>query len=442
MYRKAFLILSLLAFCVDAAAATKAIKFGKLWDGHKVINNAVVIVDNDKITSVTANGKIPAGAEVIDLSRYTGIPGMIDAHTHITYYWSGAPGTGPRNQPPRNPAVTVVLSQENGMKALEAGVTTLRDLNASNGMDIALRDLINMGKLTGPRLFVSGVGLHGPRGGVTGNRGTGTAGNRGAAAAPAAAGLGGLADTPENAKISTEEAIKAGADWVKVFGSTGGFENVSGDQTVSYEAMKMIVDTAHALGHKVAIHSYGPAGARDAIRAGADSLEHATDMDDATIAEMVRKKIFYVPTIDHNQYYVENADDVYHFAPGSKENLLDYIQRNYVTATKAYKAGARMVVGSDAVYNGFGLNMRELTWFVKMGMTPEEALKTCTLNPAEMLGMEKSLGQVAPGFFADIVAVEGDPLADINVVLKNVRWVMKGGSVVADKRKQAAGRSN
>src|SRR5690242_12979783 len=203
-------LMILLGLSVNAFAATKAIKFGKLWDSQKVINNAVVIVDNDKVTSVTANGKIPAGAQVIDLSRFTGIPGMIDSHTHITYYWDQAPGTTPRTRPakPRNPAITVVLSQENGMKSLEAGTTTLRDLNASNGMDLALRDLINMGKLVGPRLFVSGVGLHGPR--PAGNGG----GNRGNAAAGPAPGL---ADTPENAKIATEEAIKAGADWVKVF---------------------------------------------------------------------------------------------------------------------------------------------------------------------------------------------------------------------------------
>src|SRR6516225_10616128 len=155
------LFVLLFAVAAQAAAATKAIKFGKLWDGHKVIRNAVIVVDNDKITSVTANGKIPAGAQVIDLSRFTGIPGMIDSHTHITYYWDEAPGTTPRTRPakPRNPAITVVLSQENGMKSLEAGTTTLRDLNAANGTDMALRDLINMGKLVGPRLFVSGGGL-------------------------------------------------------------------------------------------------------------------------------------------------------------------------------------------------------------------------------------------------------------------------------------------
>jgi imidazolonepropionase-like amidohydrolase len=394
---------------INASAAPKAIKFGKLWDGHRVIANAVVVVDDDKIRSVSSGGAIPAGVQVIDLSRYSGIPGMIDMHTHVTYYWNGAPGTTPRRQGPRHVAVTVVLSQRNGMKALEAGATTLRDLNASAGADIALRDLINMGALTGPRLLVSSTGLHGlPK-------------------------IPEMKDKIEEQIKQTEAVLSAGADWVKVFGSTGGFDNVTGDQTVSFEEMKAIVDTAHAKGHKVAIHSYGPAGARDAIRAACDTLEHATDMDDDTIAEMVRKKIWYVPTIDHNQYYVENADDVYKFPPGAKDNLKDYIQRNYVTAQKAFKAGARMLVGSDAVYNGFGLNMRELTWFVKIGMTNEQALQTATVLPAEALGMEKILGSVAPGYFADIVAVQGDPLADIQAAVSHVIWVMKGGAVVVDK---------
>ena len=331
---------------------------------------------------------------------------MIDMHTHVTYYWGGEPGTTPQRQPRRREGVTVVLSQRNGMKALEAGATTLRDLNGRAGADIDLRDLINnTARARGPAHGVCSWPVRG---------------------------LDGLPKIKDmNEKVAaqikaTQDVIAAGADWVKVFGSTGGFQNVTGDQTVSYEEMKAIVDTAHAAGHKVAIHSYGPDGARDAIRAGCDTLEHATDMDDATIAEMVRKKIWYVPTIDHNRYYVENADDVYKFPAGSKENLEDYIQRNYTTAQKAFKAGARMLVGSDAVYNGFGLNMRELSWFVKMGMTNEQALQTATVNAAEALGMEKSLGAVAPGFFADIVAVQGDPLADINVAIRNVRWVMKG----------------
>jgi imidazolonepropionase-like amidohydrolase len=414
-------VLFFLATSSTVLAATKAIKFGKLVDGTgRVFTNAVVIVEDDRVQSVTSgNASIPSGAEVIDLSRYTGIPGLIDAHTHITYYWDGNSTTTPRNQPPRHPAVTAFLAQENARKALEAGVTTIRDLNAPDGIDLAMRDLINMGKMIGPRMFVSGTGIRITR----------------STAPPAPIGI--MVDGVDAVMHAARQVLASGADWVKMHGSTGGFDDVTQFQTFTFEEMKAAVDATHALGKKIAIHSYGPAGARDAVRAGADSLEHATDMDDQTIAEMVKRKTYYIPTIDHNQYYVENADNVYRFLPGTKERLLGYIQRNFETAKKAFQAGVRIVAGSDAVYNGWGLNMRELDWFVKLGMTPAQALKTATTEPAAMLGMEKSLGAVAPGFFADIVAVEGDPLANITAVTKsdNIRWVMKAGQVVVDKTK-------
>jgi imidazolonepropionase-like amidohydrolase len=412
-------VLLFLATASTALAATKAIKFGKLVDGTgRVFTNAVVIVEDDHVQSIASdNAPIPSGAEMIDLSRYTGIPGLIDAHTHITYYWDG--NTAPRYEPPRHPAITVFLAQENAQKALEAGVTTIRNLNAPDGTDLAMRELINTGRMIGPRMLVSGLGIRITR----------------STAPPAPIGI--MADGVDAVIHAVRQVIASGADWVKIFGSTGGFDDVTEFQTFTFEELKAAVDATHALGKKIAIHSYGPAGARDAVRAGTDSLEHATDMDDQTIAEMVRRKTFYVPTIDHNQYYVENADSVYHFPPGAKERLLDYIRRNFETAKKAFQGGVHMVVGSDAVYNGWGLNMRELDWFVKMGMTPAQALKAATTEPAALLGMERRLGAVAPGLYSDIVAVEGNPLDDITAVSKreNVRWVMKAGRVVVDKTK-------
>jgi imidazolonepropionase-like amidohydrolase len=139
-----------------------------------------------------------------------------------------------------------------------------------------------------------------------------------------------------------------------------------------------------------------------------------------------------VPTIDHNRYYIENGDKI-GYAPGFKERLSAFIPRNLETARRAFKAGVRFAMGSDAIYTMYGQNTRELGWFVKAGMTPEQALTTATSNAAQLLGKEKELGAVASGYFADVVAVEGDPLADINVIINHVKWVMKGGAVVVDK---------
>ena len=412
-------VLFFFAASSTAPAATTLIRFGRLVDGTgRVLTNAVVIVEDDRVQSVTTgNPPVPSGAQVIDLSRYTGIPGLIDAHTHISYVWDGV--TTPRFEPPRHPAVRAFLAQENARKALDAGVTTIRDLNAPDGVDLAMRDLVNMGRMTGPRMFVSGTALR-----IT----------RSTVPIPP---VGIMVDGVDAVIRAVRQVIASGADWVKMHGSTGGFDDVTQFQTFTFEEMKAAVDATHALGKNIAIHSYGPAGARDAVRAGADSLEHGADIDDETIAAMAARRTYFIPTIDHNQVYVEHDDTVFHFPPGAKERLRDYIQRNVETVRKAFRAGVRLVMGSDAVYSGWGLNTRELDWFVRIGMTPEQALRTATTEPAAMLGMEKSLGAVAPGFLADIVAVEGDPLADITAVTRteNVRWVMKGGQVVVDKMK-------
>jgi imidazolonepropionase-like amidohydrolase len=400
--------------------STKVIRFGKLWDAKgKVWSNAIVIVEAGKIRTVTTDAAaIPSGAEVIDLTRYTGLPGLIDVHTHMTMYTDETPGEPMRQQLPKTPpAVEVFLARKGAMRTVEAGVTTVRDLGSDQYMDIAMRDLINRGEMIGPRMFVCGYGLY-----IT--------------ATPyrpewAPAG-GGTADGVPEVLRAVRQQIAAGADVIKMYGSTGTDDDVTGFETYTYEEMKAAVDMAHQFGKKIAIHSYGPDGARDAVRAGADSIEHATDMDDATIQEMAKRGTFYVPTIDHNRYYIDNGDKI-GYTPGYKEKLQAFIPRNLETARKAFKAGVKFAMGSDAIYTMFGQNTRELGWFVKAGMTPEQALQTATGNAAALLGKEKELGAAAPGYFADLVAVEGDPLADINVVLNNVKWVMKGGEVVVDK---------
>jgi len=405
------------------AKTVKAMRFGKLWDGKgKLWTNAIVIVEGDRIRNVTTDASaIPPGAEVIDLSKFTGLPGLIDVHTHMTMYTGETPGEPMLKQLTSNPPpVEVFLARKGAMRTLEAGVTTVRDLGADQYMDIAMRDLINRGEMIGPRMFVCGYGLY-----ITNTP------YKPGLNAPA----GGIADGVPEVLKSVRQQIAAGVDVIKMYASTGTDDDVTGFQTYNYDEIKAAVDAAHKFGKKIAIHSYGPDGARDAVRAGTDSLEHATDMDDSTIQEMAKRGTFYVPTIDHNRYYVDNGDKI-GYAPGYKEKLQAFIPRNLETARKAFKAGVKFAMGSDAIYTMFGENTRELGWFVKAGMTPEQALRAATTNAAELLGKEKELGSVAPGYFADLVAVEGEPLSDIAVVLDNVRWVMKGGSVVVNQRKK------
>jgi imidazolonepropionase-like amidohydrolase len=394
---------------IPASAATKAIRAGKAIDASgNVVTDAVIVIDNDHIVSV-GTGAPPTGVEVIDLSRFTVIPGMIDLHTHMTYFWDRTPGTRPLNQPRRPAGVTVVLAADNAMRTLESGVTTVRDLGASNETDYAMRDLIAMGRMIGPRMFVAGQGLSAPRNG---------------------------APRPDYAQLAAAR-VAAGSDWVKVYGSRGSYQSVDTTQTLTVDEMKAAVDAAHAAGRPIAIHSYGASGVKDAVRAGADSIEHGIDLDDETLAEMARRGTVWVPTIDHNRYYVE-ARHEFGFADDTIAPLRAYIEKNLDAVRRAVKAGVRIGMGSDAVYTMFGQNTRELAWFVKAGMTPRQVLASATTLPAALLGQEKTLGALAPGYFADIVAVDGDPLADVTVLIDKVRWVMKGGAVVVDRTQAAA----
>jgi imidazolonepropionase-like amidohydrolase len=402
----------------------KAIRFGKLIDGTgKVLTNPIVVVKGDRIQSVLrGDAQTPTGAQVIDLSALTGMPGMIDAHTHLTYWWDKNPRKNPNAEVASTlPQELVFLAQENARKCIEIGVTTARDLAAGNYSDIAMRNLINRGAMVGPRMFVAGPAMSAggpvPRYGevfpwVVPNQGE-------------------ASGVPEVIRLVRQE-LGAGADLIKMFGSTGGFNDVETYQTFTLEEMQAAVETTHTMGKRIAIHSYGPEGARDAVKAGGDTLEHAINIDDATFAEMVRKKIIYVPTVYHNVWYVENYKE-FGWPDSDNQKILAYEHASEETTRRAIKAGVRIAMGSDAVYELFGHNTEELTYLVKSGMTPEQAIAAATVNGAAALGMEKDLGEVTPGHYADLVAVEGNPLSDISVAVHNVRWVMKGGEVLVNK---------
>jgi imidazolonepropionase-like amidohydrolase len=396
---------TVLAFGAQQPKVT-VLRFAAVVTGlGQTISGGAILVEGDRIKQIGARLAIPVGAEVVDLHTLTAIPGLIDAHTHMTYTWDHAEGTTPHKQGTRDAAKIPELEAANAMRTLETGVTTVRDLGASRGADYALRDRIAAGTTIGPRMFVAGQGISAGRGG-----------------GPAIDTIPGLVDT----------RIKAGSDWIKVYASRGSFQSVDTTQTMTLDQLKAIVDAAHAQKSPVAIHSYGASGVKDAVRAGADSVEHGIELDDETFAMMKQQGTVWVPTIDHNRYYVD-AKDEYGFAPDTIPPLNDYIQKNFESARRAFKAGGALAMGSDAVYTGFGQNTRELGWFVKAGMTPAQALATATTIPAKMLRREKDLGALAPGYFADIVGVDGDPLKDIDVIINKVRWVMAGGKMVVRK---------
>ena len=236
--------------------------------------------------------------------------------------------------------------KSNALHALEDGVTTIRDLGASNYVDIALRDSVNRGVFPGPRMYVAGYGLQKARPPFrAGTDTTHTLRGR----------VYNISQIPEAVK----QQVDAGADYIKMYGSTGSGADVTGNETFTYDEMKAAVDAAKQYGKRVAIHSYGPQGGHDAIRAGTTSLEHSIDLTNDDFAEMVRRGTFYVPTIDHNRYYAEYAKD-FRYTPQQVAALDSFRVLNLETARRAFKAGVKFGMGSDAVFHMFGQNTREL----------------------------------------------------------------------------------
>ena len=225
------------------------------------------------------------------------------------------------------------------------------------------------------------------------------------------------------------ERVQAGADWIKIFATTGSADDLSGKQIFHYPEIKAATDIAHAAGLRVALHAYGPSAVADALRAEVDSIEHPVGVDQETLKLWARTDTFYVPTIDHNRYYADHRDE-YGYDENVASNLRGFVSRNVESLRSARAAGIHVAMGSDAVMSMFGQNTRELEWFVEAGMTPAQALQAATIGGATLLGQEHFLGRLKAGYAADIVAVQGDPLTDIQALTRRVKWVMKGGDVV------------
>jgi imidazolonepropionase-like amidohydrolase len=401
------------------AAKRTVIHAGRVLDvrtGALRTNQAIVIV-GDKITQIAPAAEVKTSGDdiTIDLPDATLLPGLIDMHTHLTFDLNslGYSGLG------ISTAREALHGARNAKRTLEAGFTTVRNLGAFDYSDIALRDAINDGDVIGPRIVASGPAL-----GITG-------GHCDENLLPPAFHFqaGGVADGVEAVQHKVREVIKYGADVIKIC-ATGGVLSKGDDPNASQftlEEMKAIVADAHRLGRKVAAHAHGAEGVRWASEAGVDSIEHGHLMDDAAIATLKKNGTYLVPTLFLGEYMEKNMDrsDVPEF---SKQKMRDVMAAMRKNVSKAFAAGVKVALGTDAAVYPHGLNAGEFHVYVQLGMTPLAAIQTATVNASDLLGSKFNVGTLEPGKFADIVAVDGDPTKDVTV-LEHVKFVMKGGAV-------------
>jgi len=395
------------------------IKAGQLLDvkAGQTLHDQAIVIENDKILSVgPISNANTMNATVIDLSRSTVLPGMIDAHVHLTmdpghFGYDGLAISTPRE---------ALIGAKNARVTLLAGFTTVRNVGAGGYSDVALRDAINAGDVPGPRMLVSGPAL-----GITGGHC-----DNDLLPYEFHSTAEGVADGVEAVQHKVREVIKYGADVIKIC-ATGGVLSKGDDPNASQfslEEMKAIVADAHRLGRKVAAHAHGAQGVRWASEAGVDSIEHGHLMDEDSIAALKKNATYLVPTLYLMDWNRENA---------AKANLPEFLRakmelvsgRGQRAAKSAFEAGVKIALGTDAAVYPHGLNAHELAVYVRLGMTPIQAIRTTTLNAADLLGWSDKVGSIEPGKWADIIAVDGDPLADVTT-LQQVKFVMKGGEVV------------
>ena len=399
-----------------------AIRAGRVivGTGAAPIENAIVIVEGDAIKAVgpARDVAVPPGARVIDLSRHTVLPGMMDTHDHIT----GEPGDGGDSAVLKETAGhAAIYGVLNAKKTLDAGFTTVRNVGALGYADVALKDAINKGLVPGPRLYIATRGL-----GITG----GHADINGWSPEIHLPGVSQIVDGVDEVRRAVPEQIKAGADLIKVTAS-GGILSVGDSpdaQQYSFDELKAIVDEAARLGRKVAAHAHSAKAIVEASRAGVASIEHGSLVDDAGIAVMREKGTVLVPTVYTLNYIIEH---------GQESGIPEYAQQKArairtqqrANLKKAYHAGVKFAFGTDAGVFPHGINAREFGILVdELAVPPMAAIRMATMDAAELIGIRDRVGSIEPGKWADIIAVEGNPLENIRL-LEDVKFVMKAGTV-------------
>lgn len=413
------LAVSLLLLTVAQDPHPYAIRCGKLLDvkAGAYKTDQVIVVDDEKIVEVgaAASVKAPADAVTIDMSKGVCMPGLIDVHVHLT----GDPsGSGYRSL---GIPVTrqVVKGVRNARRTLMAGFTTARNVGAIGFSDVALRDGIEAREVEGPRLLVSGPAL-----GILGGHC-----DANLLAYDYKHTAEGVADGPWAVRSKVRENVKYGADLIKFCASGGVLSKGDLPDTPQYtlEEMKALVEEAHKLGRRGAAHAHGRQSIKEAIIAGVDSVEHCSLIDEEGIRLAKEKGTFLVFDIYNDDFILqEGAKNGMLPESIEKEKMIGRLQRE--NFRKAYLAGTRIAFGTDGGVYPHGDNWRQFPIMVEWGMKPAEALRAATVTAAELLGMQTKIASVEKGFLADIIAVEGDPLADMRS-MRNVRFVMKGGEV-------------
>lgn len=390
------------------------------------VKNAVVLIEGDRVKAAGANLAIPSGTEVIDLGSSTLLPGLIDAHAHVT---SQPSGNYYEDRFRRSPIDEAVLAHVYAKRTLEAGFTTIRNLGAGEYIDIALRNAIDRGDIPGPRIVaatlpISATGGHGDLNGFS----------------PYLRfeGFSDIADGVDEIRKAVRTRVKYGADVIKLLATAGVLseEESVGAPQFSQEEMNVAVEEAAMWGRKVAAHAHGAEGIKRAIKAGVASVEHASFIDDEGIRLAKERGTYLVMDVYNDDYILaEYARLGYPEKIIEKERTVGRIQRE--NFRKAVQAGVKMAFGTDAGVYPHGMNAKQFAKMVEWGMTPMQAIQAATVNAADLLGQSDRVGSLQPGRYADLVAVKGDPLKNISE-LERVQFVMKGGVVVRRSDDKAA----